>query len=57
MLRANWDPQLILFPVAEDEFENGDFETLVFHGDAKHRIRGFKLFLVKARNIAFGKIN
>jgi hypothetical protein len=57
VLRVNWEPQLVLSPVAQDEFESGDFGTLVFHRDANHRIRGFSLFTVNARNIAFEKVN
>ena len=57
VLRVNWEPQSVLSPVARDEFESGDFGTLVFHRDADHRIRGFSLFTVNARNIAFEKID
>ena len=57
MLRINWEPQIILYPVAPDEFGSADFGTLVFHRDAEHRLRGFSLFSVNARNIAFEKVN
>jgi hypothetical protein len=57
VLRVNWEPQLVFSPVAQDEFESGDFGTLVFRRDANHRIRGFSLFSVNARNIAFEKID
>jgi CubicO group peptidase (beta-lactamase class C family) len=57
LLRVNWEPQLVLSPVAQDEFEGEDFRTLVFHRDANRRINGFSLSSVNARNIIFKRID
>ena len=57
MLRCNWNPPLKLTPVAPDEFDSGAYGILVFHRDAEHRISGFSVFTLNARDVGFEKIN
>jgi len=57
VLRSNWDPTLRLNPLAPDEFENEELETIVFHRDTNHHVSGLSVFSVNARNVRFEKIN
>jgi CubicO group peptidase (beta-lactamase class C family) len=57
MLRTNWNPARKLVPLVRDEFEAGDFGTLVFHREAGNRISGLSVFGSRIRNLTFEKIN
>ena len=57
MLRTNWNPPLKLSPIVQDEFDSGDFGTLVFHRDASHRVSGLSVFSVRVRNVGFERVN
>jgi CubicO group peptidase (beta-lactamase class C family) len=57
MLRTNWNPARKLVPLVRDEFEAGDFGTLVFHRDSGNRISGLSVFESRVRNLTFEKIN
>ena len=57
MLRTNWNPARKLVPLVRDEFEAGDFGTLVFHRDSRNRISGLSVFESRIRNLTFEKIN
>jgi hypothetical protein len=57
MLRSNWNPERKLVPLVRDEFEGGDFGTLVFHRDSRNRISGLSVFESRIRNLTFEKIN
>jgi CubicO group peptidase (beta-lactamase class C family) len=54
-LRNRDNPPQKLTPIAQDEFDAGDFGTLVFELDAGGRIIGLRVFTQDARNIAFRK--
>jgi CubicO group peptidase (beta-lactamase class C family) len=56
-LRCNWNPPLTLTPIAQDEFDSGAYGILLFHRDANHRISGFSVYTLNARNIGFTKTN
>jgi CubicO group peptidase (beta-lactamase class C family) len=56
MLRNNWNPPVRLIPIARDEFE-GEGSNIVFHRDANHRVSGFSVFTIRARNVGFEKTN
>jgi hypothetical protein len=57
MLRTSWNPARKLVPLVRDEFEAGDFGTLVFHRDSRNRISGLSVFESRIRNLTFEKIN
>jgi CubicO group peptidase (beta-lactamase class C family) len=57
MLRSNWNPARKFVPLVRDEFESGDFGTLVFHRDSSNRVSGLSVFESRVRNLAFEKIN
>jgi len=57
VLGKNWDPVLRLTPITQDEFENEELGTIVFHRDANRRISGLSVFSVNARNVTFEKTN
>ncbi len=57
MLRKNWNSPLQLNPLVRDEFEIGDFGTLVFQRDADGRISGLSVFADRIRNVTFEKNN
>jgi CubicO group peptidase (beta-lactamase class C family) len=54
-LRNRWNPKLSLVPLVADQFDTGDFGTLVFRRDGNGRILGMSLFVDRIRNITFEK--
>jgi CubicO group peptidase (beta-lactamase class C family) len=57
VLRSNWNPALKLVPLVRDEFQSGDFGTLVFRRDAEDHILGLSVFDDRIRNMVFDKID
>jgi CubicO group peptidase (beta-lactamase class C family) len=57
LLRNGGNPPLKLVAVAPDEFESGDFGTVVFRRDANHRISGLSVFAVNARDVNFDRVH
>jgi CubicO group peptidase (beta-lactamase class C family) len=57
MLRNNWNPARKLVPLVRDEFDGGDYGTLVFHRNSGNRISGLSVFESRVRNLTFEKIN
>jgi hypothetical protein len=55
MLRVNWNPALKLTAIVPDEFDAGDFGTLVFKRDANSRVSGLAVFAGRIRNVSFEK--
>ncbi|MGA8437943.1 MAG: serine hydrolase domain-containing protein [Candidatus Sulfotelmatobacter sp.] len=53
---SSWNPPLKLIPVAQDEFETGEF-SIVFRRDANQRVSGLSVFTIRARNVSFEKVN
>ncbi len=56
-LRNRDNPPQKLTPIAKDEFDAGDFGSLVFERDTDGRVFGIRLFTQDARAIAFRKEN
>lgn len=56
-LRTNWTRPLRLNPIIRDEFESGNFGTLVFHRDSNDRVSGLSVFAGRTRNVTFEKTN
>jgi CubicO group peptidase (beta-lactamase class C family) len=54
-LRNRDNPPQNLTPIAQDEFDAGDFGRLVFERDSGGRVFGFRVFTQDARGIAFRK--
>ena len=57
LLRNGGNPPLKLVAVAPDEFESGDFGTVVFRRDPNHRISGLSVFAVNARDVEFERVH
>lgn len=55
LLKNSDNPPVNLNPVAPDEFQAGDFGTIVFHGDGNNHASGLTLFSQSARGITFQK--
>jgi len=53
LLRNSWNRPQELMAIAPDEFESGDFGTVVFRRDANQRVRGLSVFAVNARDVEF----
>ncbi len=53
---SRWNPPLKLSPIAQDEFEGGEF-NIVFRRDAHHDVCGLIVFSIRARNVSFEKVN
>jgi hypothetical protein len=53
LLRIRGNRPQELTAIAPDEFESGDFGTLVFRRDTNHRVRGLSVFTVNARDVGF----
>jgi len=53
LLRNSWNRPQELMAIAPDEFESGDFGTVVFRRDANQRVRGLSVFAVNARDVKF----
>ncbi len=57
ILRNRDNPPQNLTPVAQDEFEAGDFGRLVFKRGSDGRVSGFSIFTQGARGVEFQKID
>jgi CubicO group peptidase (beta-lactamase class C family) len=53
LLRSNGSRPQELTAIAADEFESGDFGTVVFRRDTNHRLSGLRVFTVNARDVEF----
>jgi len=57
LLRNNWNRPQELTAVAPDEFESGDFGSVVFRRDANRRVSGLSVFTVNARDVNFERVH
>jgi CubicO group peptidase (beta-lactamase class C family) len=57
LLRSNGNLPRELNAIAPDEFESGDFGTVVFRREANHRISGLSVFTVNARDVKFARVD